>query len=140
MLQFKQKLDELVQFIDFRLVSQPDMSAGLGMLLHTLKVYYFDGNPVETNKQVKASLFRLLLESYKHDLRQQLHQRRLDSLDDSYDWRQRFERQMGKFGDKLAAEPIVYECKNKSDMNMLLEAFVDSLLQEFLQFVNNKVA
>ena len=52
------------------------MSVGLGMLLHTLKIYYFDGNPVETNKQVKASLFKLLIESYKHELRIQLLQSR----------------------------------------------------------------
>lgn len=63
------KLDGMLDFLDYRLVSHQQLSVALGRLLGELKRVYFDTNPEEENRILKENLFRLLSEYYRHLLR-----------------------------------------------------------------------
>lgn len=63
------KLDSMINFLDYRLVNHEKLSMALGRLLSVLKRVYFDSNPEEDNRKLKENLFRLLAEYYRHLLR-----------------------------------------------------------------------
>lgn len=64
-----EEIYSIAEFMDYRLVDHKEMSQALRELVATLKRVHFDENPVEDNKKLKQTLFRLLIEYYKHQLR-----------------------------------------------------------------------
>jgi hypothetical protein len=70
--ELRDKLEVIHKTIDYRLVQHEKLSTGVAILIKTLKIAYFDQNPEEGNKVIKHSLFKLIIESYKHKLSQVL--------------------------------------------------------------------
>lgn len=66
--ELKDRLDVLHKSIDYRLVPHKQLSAGVATLLKTLKALYFDQYPEESNKLLKHSLFKLIIQSYSQML------------------------------------------------------------------------
>ncbi len=74
--ELKSRLDEIVNMLDYRLVDHSSLASGLGNLIQTLRRLYFDQNPIEINKQIKFSVFKLLIGYYRFQLRTILKQSR----------------------------------------------------------------
>ena|SRR3990167_9241782 len=66
--ELKDRLDSLHKSIDYRLVPHQQLSAGVAALIKTLKALHFDQYPEESNKILKHSLFKLIIQSYSQML------------------------------------------------------------------------
>lgn len=64
-----ERIDSIAEFLDYRLVEHASLSSAVSKLVSVFTRLYFFNNPDDENKQLKETLFKLLVEFYKHQLR-----------------------------------------------------------------------
>ena len=138
--ELKIKMDEFVSILDYRIVNHEYMSIGLANLIRTLRKLYFDNNPVDINKHIKNSIFRILIEYYRHQMKNLL---KLSNnyiiLEDSSNWENAFNDFFGKYGDTILVEQVFYECKNKSDINQFYQDLLKACVEELISSIELSV-